>query len=315
MNENPEERPLLFAEPSWNSPSTRRQMCEAVFEALGARLMYSMRDAALSCFGVGKTTGLVVDMGASTTKCVPVNDGYILQRPIKRTKCAGAFIDQILGEHLITVTSKKKLTPGIIFRNRKVPVTDSFREFMGNELLRDIKETLCYIRPNDPTSEISVQAHKEKTYELPDGTVITLGKERYDIPEVLFKRFHPSLNDEKSFKFEGLHYMIQGTILDCDADIRRELYSNLVVTGGCSKIKGLRERLAAMIVSIAPPAYSPKIIRIPQVVKSNQKTSFDDSFGVWTGGSVLGSLGSFQQHWLSREEYDEVGPSLLTRIA
>jgi len=315
MSENPEERPLLFSEPSQNSQSTRRKMCEAVFESLGARLMYSMRDATLACFGVGKTTGLVVDMGASATKCIPVNDGYILQRPIRRTKCAGAFIDQSLGEHLLTVTSKKQLTPGVILRNPKTPVTSSFTEFMENELLRDIKETLCYIRPDDPTCGDAMEASHEKTYELPDGTVITLTKERYDIPEVLFKRFHPSLSDEKPFKFEGLHYMIQGTILDCDADIRRELYANLVVTGGCSKIKGLRKRLAAMIVTIAPPAFSPKIISTPQVVKSNQTTSFDYSLGVWTGGSVLGSLGHFQQHWLSREDYDDVGPSLLTRTA
>jgi len=315
MSEKPEERPLLFSESSWNTPSTRRKMCEAIFESLGARLMYSMRDAALACFGVGKTTGLAVDMGASATKCVPVNDGYILHRPIRRTKCAGAFIDKILGEHLLSVTSKKQLTPGVIFRNRQTPVTASFTKFMENELLRDIKETLCYIRPNDPTCGSCAEANHEKKYELPDGSIISLNKERYDIPEVLFKRFHPGLNDEKPLKFEGLHYMIQGTILDCDADIRRELYANLVITGGCSRIKGLRERLAAMIVSIAPPAFSPKIIRTPQVMKSNQTTNFNDSFGVWTGGSVLGSLGHFQQHWLSREDYYEVGPSLLTRTA
>jgi len=311
MFEKPEERPLLFSEPSWNTPANRSKMCEAIFESLGARLMYSMRDAALACFGVGKTTGLVVDMGASATKCIPVNDGYILQRPIRRTKCAGDFINQILGKHLGT----QKLTPGVVFRNPGTSFTSSFMEFTRNELLRDVKETLCYIRPNDPTFKSDLPANDEKTYELPDRTTIKLGKERYELPEVLFKRFHPDLDDEKPFKFEGLHYMIQGTILDCDADIRRELYANLVVTGGCSKIKGLRERLAHMIVNIAPPAFSPRIIRTPQVVKSSQTTSFDDSLGVWTGGSVLGSLGHFQKHWLSREDYDEVGPTLLSRTA
>jgi len=36
-------------------------------------------------------------------------------------------------------------------------------------------------------------------------------------------------------------------------------------------------------------------------------------FSVWNGGSILSSLSTFQQMWISKEEYDEAGPSIVHR--
>merc|ERR1711872_110889 len=32
-------------------------------------------------------------------------------------------------------------------------------------------------------------------------------------------------------------------------------------------------------------------------------------YSVWIGGSILASLSTFQQMWISKQEYDECGPS------
>ena len=36
-------------------------------------------------------------------------------------------------------------------------------------------------------------------------------------------------------------------------------------------------------------------------------------YSVWIGGSILASLSTFQQMWISKQEYDECGPSIVHR--
>ena len=36
-------------------------------------------------------------------------------------------------------------------------------------------------------------------------------------------------------------------------------------------------------------------------------------YSVWIGGSILASLSTFQQMWISKQEYDESGPSIVDR--
>lgn len=36
-------------------------------------------------------------------------------------------------------------------------------------------------------------------------------------------------------------------------------------------------------------------------------------YSVWIGGSILASLSTFQQMWISKQEYDEAGPSIVHR--
>merc|ERR1712182_76645 len=66
-------------------------------------------------------------------------------------------------------------------------------------------------------------SEKEKTYELPDGNVITVGNERFRCPEVLFQ---PSFIGKEA---SGIHDTTFHSITKCDVEIRKDLYANVVL--------------------------------------------------------------------------------------
>ena len=136
----------------------------------------------------------------------------------------------------------------------------------------------------------------EQNYELPDGQVITIGNERFRCPEVLFK---PSMI---GLEQEGIHKLTFQSIMKCDVDIRKDLYGNVVMSGGTTMYQGIPERLQKEMKALAPDSMTIKIIAPPE-----------RKYSVWIGGSILSSLSTFEEMWIRKEEYDEAGPSIVHR--
>ncbi|XP_016812617.1 actin, alpha skeletal muscle-like [Pan troglodytes] len=136
----------------------------------------------------------------------------------------------------------------------------------------------------------------EKSYKLPDGQVITISNKRFQCPEALFQ---PSFLDMESC---GIHETTFNSIMKCDVDIRKDLYTNVGLSRGTTVYPGITDRMQKEINALAPSTMKIKLIVPPEC-----------KYSVWISGSILASLSTFQQMWISKQEYDESGPCIIHR--
>lgn len=70
----------------------REKLTELMFEKYNIPAFFLCKNAVLTAFANGRSTGLVIDSGATQTSAVPVHDGYVLQQAIVKSPLAGDFI-------------------------------------------------------------------------------------------------------------------------------------------------------------------------------------------------------------------------------
>ena len=126
--------------------------------------------------------------------------------------------------------------------------------------------------------------------------VITIGNERFRCPEVLFQ---PAL---VGLEASGIHETTFKSIMKCDVDVRRDLFANIVLSGGTTMFPGLADRMQREVTALAPAGVRVRVVAPPE-----------RKYSVWIGGSILASLGTFQQMWISKQEYDDAGPTIVHR--
>ena len=279
--------PLLVVEGECMNPKCNREkLTQIAFETFNVPYFYLAPSPPLILGAAGgRTTGLSVDL-SEITRIVPVYEGYFLSHCVQK----GFEVNsRLVTEHLGKLLARNN--PGVSFMTRPTYFA-----------LSDVKKQLAYAALDWDQEKDTFSGSQERQYKLPGGKVITVGTERFECVEALFR---PEL---AGVEMSGLAGHVVNTVRLCHADIRQELLSNVVLAGGGSSLPGLASRLqkevekellgrrdlaAGMHVQVlAPPGGDLK---------------------AWEGASLLASRRGFTDKCVSSDEYDEYGPTLVHR--
>jgi len=270
------EHPVLLTEAAINPSFNRVEMAKIFFETFNAPAIFVAVQAVLSLYAHGETTGVVLDSGDGVTHCVPIFEGFSIQHAATRIDLGG-----------------RDITENLALLLRKTG--HNFHTSAEFEIVKKIKEKCCTISEVAKDDKLVEKDNKMLTqYILPDGTTIDIGVEKFRAPEILFAP------EKIGLEYPPIHELLVNTVKKCDMDLRKRLYSEILLAGGNTMIHGFPERFLNELNKVLPKELKKKVYAPPE-----RKTS------CWVGGSILSTLATFKKMWITKKEFDEQGERVL----
>ncbi|TFY65097.1 hypothetical protein EVJ58_g2198 [Rhodofomes roseus] len=311
MHCEPSEHPVLVTEPAWNTPANRERMAEIMFEEFNVPAFYISNTT-------GKGSAYVIDIGSSTASVTPVIDGFVLRRGLAHS--ALPQLVQAHARHLLTTPSSRRpgidlwphqliagrqpVDPGSTpkFELRQDRIAGTTATWKAWAEAREVEEWVQSVSGvlDQGWNEQAAGVRGARHYEFPTGyNNYFSAAERYSVGEQFFTH-SPQLVSSNPNLPKTIPALISGSLSACDPEIRQVLMGNVVLTGGGSLFAGFVDRLQNELSRNFPHA---------KIHAPGNPT--ERRFGAWLGGSILASLGTFHQLWISKEEWQEHGKTIV----
>lgn len=266
----------------------------------------------------------------SNFSVTPVYDGYVIKNAaVVQRGFGGDWLDEqllsVLRSEIENFDAHEFRSAPEVKRKSPVPLNapsqyepsllvseakESFLQFHRRRLLDEVKEQIMQVSET-AFNAADLALRPPRYFEFPTGYNRNFTLERFQVAECWFnpQKFATQTEGSSSASgnqcsFMGLTEMVMKCVSQCDADMRGLLVGNIVVTGGGSLLSGLQERVLTEFSHLS----SYGRVRVHFGSGSGER-----KFGAWIGASILGSLASFQTMWMTRKEYDELGPAAIER--
>jgi actin-related protein len=292
---------------SQKDDTIREKMTQLLFESFNFECMYIANSTLLGMYAHGCTSGLAVDVGYESTQILPIYEGYINPETAITLDIGcdhvSKYLNTAIKSHTTTnysnIQCDSQANTDVIFNNVDLGQNNCYnllaskmRTISYSPFTIDaVKASICYVAPTGPVHEEPNTAN----YTLPDGSTVTLQRDRFMSTEVLFD---PSLIGSS---VQGIHTAAISVAKDIDPLQVADMYQHVIFVGGGAMFNGFTDRLFR---------------EISQQVKYEVKMpKYTDSrkYANWIGGSILGSLSTFGGIWIKKREYEEYGTSVVRR--
>lgn len=266
----------------------RRKIAGVLFDQFNVSKIYFTLKELMSLYADGNITGLVVNIGASATRILPIYDGWLITHSISIRDIGANDVTRLMKEYTNKHIAHLKDTvnhKNIIDRN-----------------IRYATEELCYVSEN-PTKEKQIWQETDKqirSANIINDDFVKYEEILYKAPEILFRNEPLSVTGEPGDLTDAVIESAQ----KCDRELLKTVLSNIVLIGGGTLYRGFKERFYSDIRS-----------KLPNDIEINVKTDSNRLVKSWIGGSILTSLKFFKERnlWVSKAEYDEKGSSAVNR--
>ena len=263
------EHPVLITDPLLNPQENRKNIAKILFDNYKIEQLFFASQPILSLFSTSSTSGAVLESGDGVTQSCIIYEGYSIPGSNKRINLGGREVTEYL-QYLL---------------NRK---GYDLKNSDGFQITKKIKEELCETYADEGNSIENVN------YTLPDDSVIEIGEERRLAPEILF---NPLLRE---YEYPGLPEILSESINKTNVDLKLQLYGSILLSGGNTNIKGMKERIYKEIKKLAP-----KNAKIRLHTPSNPENCS------WIGGNIISSLEIAKKMWISVKEWMEKGEYII----
>ncbi|OBA22413.1 actin-domain-containing protein [Metschnikowia bicuspidata var. bicuspidata NRRL YB-4993] len=288
---NASEHALMATENVWTANKTRAQMAQIAFEDFQVPLFSLVKTPLAQLYQMGRSSGLVIDVGSAVASVTPILDGIIQQKSSFHSKYAGDF----LSLHCLRSLEAKLSAPGTQLDYTKLmpsqfqtsALSESFKQYhVTQHLLGHFKHTMLSTAEAPPgmpasNSYYPLAPHQRPAlFQLPDGTHVSYtDQELTNLTEPLFvPHAYPLAGltlPEPAFNKAGSHgvsNLALFSIKNLEAaflasmgsesqganasarfnEILRQLFSSTLITGGTALVPGFADRVCGDLSRTAP---------------------------------------------------------------